>query len=49
MPLPVQNATSLKTAAPGMCQRLNAVESELREVKTILLQLAEKIKYFYGI
>ena len=34
---------------PGMCQKLNDLESELREIKMILQQLVEKVKYYYGI
>lgn len=30
-------------------QKLNDLESELHEVKMILQQLVDKVKYFYGI
>lgn len=39
---PCTECDQFENCSPSMCQRLNAVESELREVKTILLQLAEK-------
>jgi len=32
-----------------MCQKLNDLENELREVKMILQQLVDKVKYYYGI
>ncbi len=35
---------------PSKClQKLNALENELHEVKMILQQLVDKVKYFYGI
>lgn len=35
---------------PSKClQKLNALENESHEVKMILQQLVDKVKYFYGI
>lgn len=39
----------LENCSPSMCQKLNDLENELREVKMILQQLVDKVKYYYGI
>lgn len=46
---PCSECAQLENCSPSMCQKLNDLESELREVKIILQQLVDKIKYYYGI
>jgi hypothetical protein len=46
---PCMECAQLENCSPSICQKLNDLESELREVKMILQQLVDKVKYYYGI
>jgi len=47
---PSSECAQLENCSPSKClQKLNVLESELHEVKMILQQLVDKVKYFYGI
>ncbi|MFX4262132.1 hypothetical protein ACOBQJ_08020 [Pelotomaculum propionicicum] len=46
---PCTECAQLENCSPSMCQKLNDLESELREVKMILQELVDKVKYYYGI
>jgi len=47
---PSSECAQLENCSPSKClQKLNDLESELHEVKMILQQLVDKVKYFYGI
>ncbi len=47
---PSLECAQFENCNPSKClQKLNDLESELREVKMLLQQLVDKVKYFYGI
>jgi hypothetical protein len=46
---PCSECSQLENCGPSMCQKINLLENELHEIKLLLLQMAEKAKYYYGI
>jgi hypothetical protein len=47
---PRSESTQFENCSQGNCiQKLEALESEIQELKMLLQQMAEKAKYYYGI
>ena len=47
---PSSESAKFDNCSQGNCiQKLDALESEIKELKMLLQQMAEKAKYYYGI